>query len=52
MMLPKSDMFVTLKNDGSSVDEEDKYWSMITHGEDGSKHLRLKMTPQVEISEL
>ncbi|KAK1627300.1 hypothetical protein QYE76_001615 [Lolium multiflorum] len=42
MMLPKSDMFVTLRNDGPSMDEEDKHWSMITHGGDGSKHLRIE----------
>ncbi|KAK1648840.1 hypothetical protein QYE76_066645 [Lolium multiflorum] len=42
MMLPKSDMFVTLRNDGPSIDEEDKHWSMITHGGDGSKHLRIE----------
>jgi hypothetical protein len=42
MMLPKSDMFVTLRNDGPSMDEEDKHWSMITHGGDGSKRLRIE----------
>ncbi|KAK1685676.1 hypothetical protein QYE76_046524 [Lolium multiflorum] len=42
MMLPKSDMFVTLRNDGPSMDEENKHWSMITHGGDGSKHLRIE----------
>jgi hypothetical protein len=41
MMLPKSDMFVTLRNDGPSMDERDKHWSMITHG-DGSKRLRIE----------
>jgi hypothetical protein len=41
MMLPKSDMFVTLRNDGPSMDERDKHWSMIVHG-DGSKHLRIE----------
>jgi hypothetical protein len=39
MMVPKSDMFVTLRNDGPSMDERDKHWSMIVH-EDGSKRLR------------
>ncbi|KAK1615888.1 hypothetical protein QYE76_021405 [Lolium multiflorum] len=29
-------------NDGPSMDEEDKHWSMITHGGDGSKHLRIE----------
>jgi hypothetical protein len=41
MMLPKSDMFVTLRNDGPSMDGRDKHWSMIVHG-DGSKHLRME----------
>jgi hypothetical protein len=40
-MLPKSDMFVTLRNDGPGMDERDKYWSMIVHG-DGSKRLRIE----------
>jgi hypothetical protein len=29
MMLPKSDMFVTFRNDGPSMDERDKHWSII-----------------------
>ncbi|KAK1628177.1 hypothetical protein QYE76_002492 [Lolium multiflorum] len=29
---------LTIRNDGPSMDEEDKHWSMITHGGDGSKH--------------
>jgi hypothetical protein len=41
MMLPKSDMFVTLRNDGPSMDERDKHLSMIVHG-DGSKRLRME----------
>jgi hypothetical protein len=41
MMLPKSDMFVTLRNDGPSMDERGKHWSMIVHG-DGSKRLRME----------
>jgi hypothetical protein len=41
MMLPKSDLFVTLRNDGPSMDERDKHWSMIMHG-DGSKHVRIE----------
>jgi hypothetical protein len=41
MTLPKSDMFVTLRNDGPSMDERDKHWSMIMHG-DGSKHVRIE----------
>jgi hypothetical protein len=40
-MLPKSDMFVTLRNDGPSMDERDKHWSMIMHG-DGSEHVRIE----------
>jgi hypothetical protein len=30
-MLPKSDMFVTLRNDGPSMDERDKQWSTNMH---------------------
>jgi hypothetical protein len=41
MMLPKSDMFVTLRNDGPSMDDRDKHWSMTILG-DGSKHLRIE----------
>jgi hypothetical protein len=41
MMLPKLDMFVTLRNDGPSMDERDKHWTMIGHG-DGSKRLRME----------
>jgi hypothetical protein len=41
MMLPKSDMFVTFRNDGPSMDERDNHWSMIMHG-DGSKCLRME----------
>ncbi|KAK1697712.1 hypothetical protein QYE76_014409 [Lolium multiflorum] len=33
---------LTIRNDGPSMDEEDKHWSMITHGGDGSKHLRIE----------
>jgi hypothetical protein len=38
MMLPKSDVLVLLKNDGLSMDERGKYWSMVIHGE-GNKHM-------------
>jgi hypothetical protein len=31
MMLPKSDVFVTLRNDGPSKDEREKHWSMNMH---------------------
>ncbi|KAK1649085.1 hypothetical protein QYE76_066890 [Lolium multiflorum] len=41
MMLPKSDVFVTLRNDGPSMDKRDKLWSMILHG-DGSQHVRIE----------
>ena len=35
-MLPKSNVFVSLRNDGPSMDERDKLWSMFVHG-DGSR---------------
>ena len=41
MMLPKSDVYMLLRNNGPSMDEKDKYWSMIMHG-DGSKRLRIE----------
>ena len=41
MMLPKSDVYLLLRNNGPSMDERDKYWSMIMHG-DGSKRLRIE----------
>jgi hypothetical protein len=41
MILSKSDMFVTLRNDGPSMDQRYKLWSMIVHG-DGSKRLRIE----------
>ena len=37
MLLPKRDMFVTLRNNGSSQKEKDKHWSMMVHG-DSSRH--------------
>ena len=37
MILPKTDMFVTLRNNGPSQEEKDKHWSMMVHG-DGSMH--------------
>jgi hypothetical protein len=40
-MLPKSNVFVTLRNDGPSMDERDKHWSINIH-EDGSEHERIK----------
>jgi hypothetical protein len=41
MMLPKSDVFVTLRNDGPRMDERDKHWSMNMHGY-GSQHERME----------
>jgi hypothetical protein len=41
MMLPKSDVFVTLSNDKPSMDERDKHWSMNMHG-DGSQRERIE----------
>jgi hypothetical protein len=41
MMVPKSDMFVTLRNDGPSMDKRDKHWSMNMHG-DGRQHERIE----------
>jgi hypothetical protein len=41
MMIPKSDVFVTLRNDGPSIDERDKHWSMTMNG-DGNKHVRIE----------
>ena len=35
-------MFVTLRNDGPSMDERDKHWSMIMHGDDGSNRVRIQ----------
>lgn len=40
-MLPKSDVYILLRNNGPSMDEKDKHWSMIMHG-DGSKRLRIE----------
>ena len=33
MMLPKVDVFVSLRNDGPSMDERDKLWSMYVNGD-------------------
>jgi hypothetical protein len=41
MMLPKSVVFVTVRNDGPSMDERDKHWSMIMHGY-SNKHVRIE----------
>jgi hypothetical protein len=42
MMLSKSDVFMLLRNDGPSMDERDKHWSMIMHGDNGSNHVRIQ----------
>jgi hypothetical protein len=42
MMLPKSDVFMLLRNYGPSMDERDKHWSMIMHGDDGSNCVRIQ----------
>ena len=41
MMLPKSDVYLLLRNNGPSMDEKDKYWSMIVYG-DSSKRWRIE----------
>jgi hypothetical protein len=41
MMLPKSDVFMIFRNDGTSMDEEVKHWNMIVHG-DGSDLVRIQ----------
>ena len=33
MMLPKSNVFMLLRNDGPSMDERDTHWSMMVHDE-------------------
>ena len=35
MMLPKLDTFVSLMNEGPSMDKKDGHWSGIKHGEEG-----------------
>ena len=37
MMLPKLDTFVLLTNEGPSMDKKDEHWSMIKHGDDGTR---------------
>ena len=32
-MLPKSDIFMLLRNDGPRMDERDTHWSMMVHDE-------------------
>jgi hypothetical protein len=41
MMLPKSDVLVTLRDYGPSMDERDNHWSMNMHG-DGNDHERIE----------
>jgi hypothetical protein len=33
MMLPKSDVFMLLRNNGPSMNKKDNQWSMIMHGD-------------------
>jgi hypothetical protein len=40
MMLPKSDVFLLLRNDGPSRDKKDPIWNMMMHG-DYSKVVRI-----------
>jgi hypothetical protein len=42
MMLPKSDVFMLLRNDGPSMYERDKHWSMIMYGDDDSYRVRIQ----------
>jgi hypothetical protein len=42
MLPPKSDVFMLLRNDGPSMDERYKDWSMIMHGDDGSNRVRIR----------
>jgi hypothetical protein len=41
MMLSKSDLFVTLRNKGSSIDERDNHWIIIVH-QDGCKRVTVE----------
>ena len=41
MILPKSDVFMLLRNNGPSMDKKDNQWSMIMHRE-GSKLVRIE----------
>jgi len=41
MMLPKSDVFMIYRNDGTSIDEKVKHWNLIVHG-DGSELARIQ----------
>jgi hypothetical protein len=43
-MLPKSDVFILLRNDGPSMDKNDNQWSMTMHGDD-DKCARIKDDP-------
>jgi hypothetical protein len=35
-LLPKLDVFVSLRNDAPRMDDRDKHWSMIMHGDDNN----------------
>ena len=37
MMLPKLDTFVLITNEGPSMDKRDENWSMIKHGDEGTR---------------
>jgi hypothetical protein len=44
MMLPKSDVFILLRNDGPSMDKKDNQWIMMMHGDD-NKCARIEDDP-------
>jgi hypothetical protein len=52
MMLPKSDVLVLLWNDGLSMDERDKHWSMVIHGEDNENMIQEEDDASGEFSTL
>jgi hypothetical protein len=41
IVLPKSDVFMLLRNDGPSMDKKNNQWSMMMHGKD-SKFARIE----------
>jgi hypothetical protein len=52
MMLPKTDVLVLLRNDGLSMDERDKHWSMVIHGEDNKNMIQEEDAASGEFSTL
>jgi hypothetical protein len=52
MMLPKSDVLVLLRNNGLSMDERDKHWSMVIHGEDNKNMIQEEDAASGEFSTL